>query len=557
MQTEEKKRNGLFCALAVNSVFLLLYLLFGSCRFSSLDDYIMSSVLTGAYGGQYDSHLYFVNAAYGIFLKPFYLLFPKVGWYFIIEIAEIFVSFVAFTYFLLKHVDARFGLVFSVFFLACFAIDFYFASDFTHCAAALTSAGFLFVLFGEKEKKRIYLSLAPVFLVAGFIMRKEEFLLGMPFLGSALFITLMRQRSLYKGTVISLIVAGIFALGLYSFDKSLYTDIEYKYYAEYQPVRAIFGDGAYYDAEAVYDELEERGELGLDFRLLKGWLFYDTEIFSLQNVQHLAKIVGRNLYEPNWLKFPIAFVKVLSDSLANPLAWCWVVCSLILLSFSSRKDCCYPWLSFVLIAVCFAYLLLVNRIVSHVESGIWLYATVCFIPFFVDIDPPLNCKTKKIYLLVILVSFILCLLSFYIQRTWVKNEIFWPKQEEQQYWGDLQNYINSHADAVFFLPLEPYQRLATYKNYGLKSILPGSWNNFFPLGFWNLHLPGMKRDLQKWGIDNPLRDITKDNVYVISVNEELYIKQFHEIHYDSKIEIDTVLTFAPANILKFHNRREP
>lgn len=549
--------NAISYTLGLNIVFLFFYLILGSGRQASLDDCIMSSILTGANGSQYDSHLYFINAVYGFFLKPFYILFPEVGWYFIIEIAEVFVSFVVLTYFILKHVDARFGLVSAVFFLTCFSPDFYFNCDFTHCAAALTSSGIMLIFFGEKEKNRIYLSFAPLFLVAGFVMRKEEFLLGLPFLGSALFVALVNRRVLYKGTVISLIVSGVLALGLYSFDKGLYTNEEYTYYAEYQPVRAVFGDGAYYDAEAVYDELEERGESGLDFRLLKEWLFYDTEVFSLQKLQHLAKIVQRNLYEPNWMRFPVAFFKVLSDSLMTPLAWCWVVSCLMLLSFSSRKKRYYPWISFALIAMCFAYLLLVNRIVLHVESGIWLYATICFIPFFVNIDLPSSCRTKWVCLLMILASILLYSLSFHAMKSLVKDKIFWPKQDEPEYWEELQNYIETHTDAVFFLPLEPYQRLVTYKNYGLKSITPGSWSNLFPLGFWNVNLPGMKRDIEKYGIKNPLKDITKDNVYVVSVNEELNIKQFHEIHYGSKIEIDTVMTFSPVNILKFYDRREP
>ena len=157
----------------------------------------------------------------------------------------------------------------------------------------------------------------------------------------------------------------------------------------------------------------------------------------------------------------------------------------------------------------------------------------------------------------ILASILLYSLSFHAMKSLVKDKIFWPKQDEPEYWEELQNYIETHTDAVFFLPLEPYQRLVTYKNYGLKSITPGSWSNLFPLGFWNVNLPGMKRDIEKYGIKNPLKDITKDNVYVVSVNEELNIKQFHEIHYGSKIEIDTVMTFSPVNILKFYDRREP
>ena len=67
-------KKKLLLALLINLLFLSLYFAFGQVRFGSLDDYFMSSVLTGAYGSAYDIHTCFVNAAYGIFFKVIFLL---------------------------------------------------------------------------------------------------------------------------------------------------------------------------------------------------------------------------------------------------------------------------------------------------------------------------------------------------------------------------------------------------------------------------------------------------------------------------------------------------
>ena len=56
------RKSPLFLALCLNLFFLFLYLAFGQLRHGSLDDYFMSSVLTGAYGSSYDVHTYFINA---------------------------------------------------------------------------------------------------------------------------------------------------------------------------------------------------------------------------------------------------------------------------------------------------------------------------------------------------------------------------------------------------------------------------------------------------------------------------------------------------------------
>lgn len=87
------RKSPFVIAFCLNVLFFLLYLFLGQVKHGSLDDYFMSSVLTGAYGGEYDVHMYFVNAAYGYFLKPFYWLFPKVGWYFIFELIGTFAAF--------------------------------------------------------------------------------------------------------------------------------------------------------------------------------------------------------------------------------------------------------------------------------------------------------------------------------------------------------------------------------------------------------------------------------------------------------------------------------
>ena len=119
-------KNPFVLAIALNLVFLLAYLILGSCRFASMDDFFMSSILSGAYGGEYDVHLYFVNAIYGILLKPFYSICPFVGWYYIFEVVEVFASFTAITYILLTRLGLKSGIRLSVLFLACLSPLFYF-----------------------------------------------------------------------------------------------------------------------------------------------------------------------------------------------------------------------------------------------------------------------------------------------------------------------------------------------------------------------------------------------------------------------------------------------
>ncbi len=119
------RNKALISAVFLSFIFLLLYLTFGQIRHGSLDDYFMSSVLTGAYGSAYDVHTYFVNAAYGIFLKPFYVLFPKVGWYFLFELAGTFCAFTTFAYLVIHRLGSKYGIIVSAILLAALTPDFY------------------------------------------------------------------------------------------------------------------------------------------------------------------------------------------------------------------------------------------------------------------------------------------------------------------------------------------------------------------------------------------------------------------------------------------------
>ena len=375
-------RSPFFAALLANVVFVLLYLAFGVVCHGSLDDYFMSAVLTGAYGSQYDVHLYFVNSVYGYFLKPFYLLLPKVGWYFLFELFGTFAAFSTFTYFIIRKLGNKLGFLLALIMLAALTPVFYFQLSFTQCATAYTAAGILLFTVGDAEKNKCFLMMGAFFLVAGSVMRWEGFLLGMPFFCALLALNYFPRKAIYKVSIIILCAAIAVLYGLKKYDEYLFSQGDYKYYAEYQSPRAVLGDGAYYDSESIKDELEERGLSSLDFTFAKSWILYDTENLNATKLKSIIDIAHRNLYEPNWIKIPMAFLVNVSRTLTQPSGWCWFVLCILLIIIPSKKTNLYPWISLSIVAASIGYLLLVNRVVDHVESGIWLYAIVCGIPFF-------------------------------------------------------------------------------------------------------------------------------------------------------------------------------
>lgn len=550
------RKSPLFYAVGVNTLFLLLYFAFGQVRYESLDDYFMSSILTGAYGSEYDVHLYFVNSAYGYFLKPFYWLFPKVGWYFIFELLGTFAAFTSISYCLIRQIELKWGTVLSVLLLASLTPDFYFQLSFTQCSTLYTAAGLVTLTLGILEKGKRLLFIGGAFLVAGSVMRYSGFLLGIPYLVLLLLVPCRLRNLITKETLATLCLITVAIYGLHMYDRGLYTDGDYKYYAEYQPIRSYFGDGAFYDRESTYDELEERGMSGLDFNLLKAWMFYDTEVFQIDSLLPIKEIAQNNLYEPNIKRLPVAFLLAISNALTRTNGWCWALLCLLLILSKSKKAAIYPWVSLFFVAESFFYLLLMNRLVYRVESGIWLYAIISAIPLLdvsVFYAKPFAPKWNNLYACcVVLVAFLFAVNGITNQHSLKRNIPAAEIMKESKAWNDFCIYAEKNRDKVFLLSFDRYKEMGELRNPPYVAVAPGAFDNIFSWGYWNIYLPAMKMELAKRGIKNPIRDIVLDNVYFLGNADSPSLEEFYEEHYHRPLLVDTINNFGELKLLKYH-----
>lgn len=556
MERNQYIKHPLLSALGLNAIFLLVSIILGSGKYCSLDDFFMASVLTGAYGGGLDPHLYFVNVAFGYLLMPFYSLAPQVGWYGIFETLCMFVSFTAITFVILKQFDKKIGLTLSLLILSCVSCDFYLFVAFTQCAAALTAAGIVLFSRGMSWKNRACLYVGVALMLGGFIMRKEMFLLGIPVLGILVALDFFQNRKIQRQSLIALLVLVVAVVGLKVFDEQHYKTDGYDFYAAYQPVRAMFGDGAYYDSDAVFDEMSERGMIARDFRYLNSWYFYDRDVFSIDSLQPIIEIVKRNMFVPNYVKMPAAIIHAVSNNILRPVVWCWAFVCILLLLARSRDKIVLPWLSLFVLVLSYLYLLLVNRVVSHVESGIWMYATTMLVPF-IDADVFHQGKRgEKMYLAVIVFSAIgvfLASVGIFFDKDSKKSEL--EVYDHTPNWGQFLEYAENHPDDVFLLPFDRYKHLAAITGRFYKATPPGSFQNIFSTGYWNIYLPAMERQMNKRGVQNMFRDIKNDNVFVLNEETSMSFVPFYSDHYHEILTIDTLRSFGDMFLLKYRSVR--
>ena len=80
----------MFLAVGINLIFFLLIVFFCDMKYEVSDDFIMASIMSGAYGDAPNPQMIFVNVIIGYLLLPLYYLFPQISWYFVAEVFLIF-----------------------------------------------------------------------------------------------------------------------------------------------------------------------------------------------------------------------------------------------------------------------------------------------------------------------------------------------------------------------------------------------------------------------------------------------------------------------------------
>lgn len=550
MQLRSFSQKPLVLSFLLNVAFLVLCLGIGGLHYGCIDDYFMASVVSGAYGGNFDAHTLFVNGAYAYFLRPFYAVFPKIGWYSIFELVGVFVAFTSATYSLLRNQCGKLNVSVVVFLLACVSPAFYLQLGFTQCAAAMTAAGILQIYTGHNEKKIPSLLFGAFLLICGMIFRREGFLLGVPFLFLLLAVSSFEKKSVYKWTIAVLLACAGAYQGLQSFNKSLFNNEDFSYYLAYQGPRAMLGDGAYYDSKNVYDELEERGKSGRDFDLLQQWVFYDTEVFSLDSLKPIVNVINRNRYDLNYAKLPVQLFFVVANSFWGINAWCWGLICVFLFVGCARRANMFTWGSLALIALCLSYLLLMNRVVGHVENSIWLYAIFSAIPFIKSTDFNKK-KFEKLPSLISIVGLSCFVLAYMSLPKIENNRALFGLPQKSESLQKIIDIVNSNPDNVYLFPITSYMEYALFYGNILEAVAPKSLGNIIPIGYWNINHPGMIQEMYSRGVQNPLRDIVKENVFVVDEEYKLPLQNFYRRHYGDSIAVDTVAKFGYKSLLKY------
>lgn len=552
-------RKSLVYTIIINLFFLALCLVFGKLRFGALDDYFMSGILSGMYGEGFNVHLTFVNALYGYALLPLYYIFPKINWYYIGEMASVFISLTVAGYIIIKKTGDKWGPILTALLVALCASDFYLVVQFTQCAAILSAVGMLVFVYGiDKLSESTKYSKAELLPIAlgifllwwGSLMRWPAFLMGMPFFCCALLFQVKKFWNAKWVVIIGLLVTFVGAYGFQQFDRSLYQDPEYKKYMDFQGPRALLGDGKNYNQQAVYEDLEEVGFSGNDYAMLTQWIFYDKEVFAPESIRVVTNAIGRYIFKNHVQSLPMMILKTLKTFIYHPIFIAWLIFTLALFLCNPKKGL-WPWLSFLMAAYLIALLLNQQRLVYRVETGVWLYATVLTIPLLKE-----RFKISNKVAFGALAIIALCNLYSYAttgqeirSADTGENELSKDEMMDSTDYKGFWSYMEFLPDStVFLMSMNSYMRLYRKGVPPYIAEAPGSWNRIYSFGYWTPYFPDVETALLKHGVTNPIRDVVKENVFVV---DEPSLEDFLEHHHYDKVKKDSIRDFKNFVVYKY------
>jgi hypothetical protein len=560
--------SEVFMAIFINLFFLFLIFLFCDIKYEVSDDFVMANILSGAYNGEPNPQMIFVNVIVGYILIPFYKMFPQISWYFIFQIFIIFISSVSITYYLLKVVDKPKAIMLSIIFILLFTNDAYILIQFTKTAMfAVMSGSIVFLNELFEEQKIVKLLFGAILCLIGTMLRFTTIYLAGGFLIFILiyeFLRLLKMNNINKLKHIlpKIILCGtiliIFALGLKWVDRYTYNnDDEYSFFNSFNNARSHIVDYKDYGYENYSNELSSIGVSENDYYMIMTWGFADNSVFTIEKMDKIADIIKNNYDDRE-----ISFEKILEDVQQRDMqkypVFLACVLLLILCIFLNYKQWWTMFISIVIGISLFIYFAYRERSLYRIEFSIFLGIFLCGIYFWKfnnTIDKEFILSSKAVIRICCIVTSICFLWNGYIyipDTTYTRISSTDRKEYINSTFNQSGNYnvnkyrrvvnrdkppngllneINSNKQNFYFLDFTTTIQTLYFEWTPWMSLPKRYYSNSLILSGVTTNFPDEVKILSENNVINPLRDLVNNNVYLVD-NQYLEIKlNYLKEHY--------------------------
>lgn len=546
MLVKKNDKKNVLIAFAINAIFLLLVIMFCDMKYEVSDDFIVDSILSGAYGNGYDEHLLFSNILYGYFLKLMYNLIPVISWYFVAQIVICFCSLWAVSYIILQRNNQYVGILVSIIFVSFFSDDLYILVQFTKTAAVAMCAGGALMLYGiwdQEKRKNTEVLCGGVLALIGSMIRFSAIYIALVFLALMMLRYILsnckldRNISKIGGAIIICILYLGCAFFLYKLDAFIWNqNQEYKNYKIYNEQRASVTDINSYGYDSVKDELSEIGISGNDYSMLDTWNFVDQDYFSSEKLKKISgikkaysdsvtkniKYVIRQFFGRHYEKYTVAMGLLV-------LFFC--------VFFLDKRKRVWQFLELGVTALLLMYFIYRGRVVYRVEYAIFVCAAISMATSL-QVQYKLDLLVKRIIIgCGILIC--ICKIPLYIpDRSYQKMN----DEEYAQYIYDcfyeswnfkikkyrccvskrrsheaLMKLIENDTEHYYLIDFNTGIQLIYYNYKPWIRINENAYDRYSYLGGVTMGYPDNYAIWEKHGIDgkNPYMNIANSNIYIV------------------------------------------
>lgn len=584
-------RSNVFWALIINALFLGIGLICFDLKYEVSDDFVMASIMSGAYGKTQNPQMIFVNVIIGYMLLPLYKIFPNVSWYFVVQLFLVFMSSFAVTWVLLEKLERIKAVMLSTILILVFTNDAYILVQFTKTSMFAVMAGslvFLWELYRERRKVPLLsgaglcllgtmirfptIYLAGTFLVFIIVYETIGFLRGMK--SSDTGGVKKRQSFIFiilSGLLLIASAYGIQKLNWYTYNN----DEEYGFFSAYSNARSGIVDQVLPEYQTCEEELEKIGISENDYLMLKSWGFADNDYFTLEKIQQIIEIVRK--YDINQ---KVTFEQVL-EQIQNRGIQKYPVClaCILILFFGIFLNPQKWWLSIGSLLLGMGYLFYFSyrgRSIYRIEYCIFLGVFLSMIYFWERTSALENTIYLRKTCTGIVMLYLLGNVLTYIPDSGYRNVTSETRKDyiNTKFWyssdynpgkyrcvvnkdkpvNHLLEEMGENTDNYYFLDFNTTIQTLYYEYSPWAALPVGYYSNFSYLSGITTNFPDCISQLEARGISNQMKSLVKDNVYLVD-NHNLEIKlNYLREHYYPEARAELYKTLDGYCVWKIYER---
>lgn len=561
-------------AFLINGCFLLLFLISGTMKYETSDDFLMEMIVSGGYSGEPSPFVMFMNPLIGICLSFCYRMLLGINWFFYFQLLWIYLSMSVITVQLYKKRLDAVSVLFSVVFISFFSHDLYQLMQFTKTAMITLACGELLVLKNiikaDWNKKEIGIGF--LFICIGTMIRRTCLYLAIAFAAVQLGLWLWTQFrqgkiefALKRIGVCLCMLAVVF--GLVWGSSNAYDDVhpEYARYKEYQALRSNIIDYQPPAYEDIASDLQKINISKNDYYNLILFQIGDQSVYTREKLEQIAELAKD-------YKKDLSFSDIKQEISERHYEHYLCVLGVLLLGVLVcvfKKNTMIILLGQSCVAlVLLAHLYVQRRVVYRAEFIIFLTMAVSILVVYIiyeDRTKLINDWKKLLHKCCILFSGGLLLLSapsFIPRHTYGFTAMFYSwenhlskyrvsfQRNKQQ--ALLQEFAD-HPDHIYFLGFQSTIQ-SIYLNFDprLAQQADSLFKNAVYLGGVSYFHPSHSDWLSKHCLSEKMRELLRDNVYLVENNyEEVYLK-FVQEHYDKDAKMKLVKEIDGYQIWKIY-----